>query len=195
MPDYADPRAQIDAFRANLGGQPDDERIVREHILHGTAYAIEDGVLYGLKQRVSAEYQLDPNRDVFVVGSAKLGFSVAPAKRYKPFGDHSDVDVAIVSHELYQTVWHEVHEYALSGADWPKRERFESYLAWGWIRPDLLPRSASFNFSNSWFEFFRALQSERVAGPYRIAAALYHDISFLVEYQKGAVSKCREDRV
>ena len=107
--------------------------------------------------------------------------------------DHSDVDVAIVSHELYEKVWHEVHQYSLGGADWPNQARFEKYLAWGWIRPDLLPRSTSFAFSNGWFEFFQGLKADRIAGPCKIAAAIYHDLSFLIKYQKGSVMKCRED--
>lgn len=193
MTDYPDALPRIEAFKAALLGQPDDEQVVRQLILHGSAFAIGDDALYTLKQRVGAEFGVDPNQDVFLVGSAKLGFSVAPSQRYKPFADDSDLDVAIVAHDLYQQVWHEVHQYSLSGGYWPDRERFEGYLAKGWIRPDLLPNSPTFAFSNAWFEFFRALKAERIGGPYKINAGLYHDMSFLVKYQKGAVTKCRED--
>ncbi|MFK4761455.1 hypothetical protein ACI3KS_11020 [Microbacterium sp. ZW T5_45] len=189
----ADHLSRVANFRQALTVEPDGEQIVRQHILHGSAVAISNAQEYALKKSVSSQFSVDPNQDVFVVGSAKLGFSIAPHKRFNAFNDRSDIDVAIVSHDLYFRVWHEVHQYSLQGADWPEQEKFKGYLAWGWIRPDLLPRSKQFQFSNSWFEFFRSLQQERVAGPFKVAAALYHDISFLIKYQHSAVEKCREE--
>ena len=89
MPENGESLARIDAFKANIRAQPNDEEIVREHVLHAPAFAVADGVHYALKRRISEKYSVDPNQDVFVVGSAKLGFSIAPAKRYKPFDDGS----------------------------------------------------------------------------------------------------------
>lgn len=192
MSDYGDVGPYLRTFRTTLSIQPDDELVVRERILHGATYAIDEEQHFDLKRRIAGELGTDMNTEVFVVGSAKLGFSIAPRKRYVKFNDHSDIDVAIVSHALYQRVWHEAHEYSLSGADWTNRERFERYLAWGWIRPDQLPRSESFTFSNAWFEFFRDLQRRRVAGPFKVAAAIYHDMSFLIQYQRSSVALCRE---
>ena len=125
------------------------------------------------------------------MGSAKLGFSISPSKRWRPFGDRSDIDVAIVSHDLYQTVWHEVYDYSVSGADWPKKDKFQQYLFRGWIRPDYLPSGPTFEFVESWWEFFRGLKADEIAGPYKIAGALYHDIEFLWKYHANAVAGCR----
>lgn len=191
--DYGDSADHVARFKAALCGQSNDETIVRGTILHGPSFAIEDEAHFGLKQRVATQMNIDVSRDVFMVGSGKLGFSIAPHKRYQPFGDRSDIDLAIVNHDLYQRVWHEVHAYKESGAHWPDQAAFEKYLSWGWIRPDKLPRSASFPFSNEWRDFFRSLQTQRVAGPYKVAAALYHDFPFFIKYQQRSVAACRTE--
>jgi hypothetical protein len=182
---------RIAAFRQALVPQSDDKAIVEQFLLHGQCFAIEETVEFQIKQRIAQEFDLNVLTDIFVVGSAKLGFSISPKKRWKHFGDQSDVDVAIVSHELYETVWHEVHDYATSNAYWPERGQFIKYLFQGWIRPDYLPSSASFTFSDRWWDFFRELKAQELAGPYKIAAGLYHDFHFLTKYHATAVATCR----
>lgn len=184
-----DPKKHFESF---LLAEPSDERLVNSKLLHGACYALSDDQHFALKEAISERFSIAPHQDIFLVGSARLGFSIAPHKRYRRFGDVSDIDVAIVSHDLYEKVWHEAHTYADSGADWPKRSRFEQYISWGWIRPDMLPRSPSFPFSEDWRQFFRELQQSRKFGPYKIAGALYHDMRFLTQYQQRAVKSCRE---
>ena len=133
-----DPRKKFEGF---LLREPLDERIVNSKIFHGGCYALNEEQHFTLKERIAAQFSLSAHQDIFLVGSAKLGYSIAPRKRYRPFSDTSDIDIAIVSHDLYQRVWHEAHTYADSGADWLKKEKFQEYISWGWIRPDMLPRS------------------------------------------------------
>ncbi|MGW5355313.1 hypothetical protein ACWERV_32940 [Streptomyces sp. NPDC004031] len=179
-------------FKDVLSSEVSDRRMVDAHILHGSCFAINDDDRYNLKEEIASEFSLKVHQDIFIVGSAKLGFSISPPKRYRLFGDRSDIDVAIVSHDLYEKVWHETHEYMESGAYWKEKQNFERYLAWGWIRPDKLPRSASFDFTDTWWNFFRSLQRSRRYGPYKIAAAIYHDMSFLTKYQMNSVAACRD---
>lgn len=183
----------IDRFKANLESHKDDEAFARKFILHGSCFALDEQKHYDLKDDIASHFSLEASTDVFIVGSAKLGFSIAPSKRFRRFTDDSDIDVAIVNHEIYARVWHEIHRYKLSGGWWPKRESFESYLSWGWIRPDKLPRSRHFSFTNEWWDYFRSLQQRRVGGPYKVAGALYHDINFVVKYQSNAIKLCRLD--
>lgn len=56
------------------------EKIVRANILHGSAFAIEDEARFALLDVVATQFELDANQELFVVGSAKLGFSIAPKK-------------------------------------------------------------------------------------------------------------------
>lgn len=179
-------------FKEALSSESNDRRIVDANILHGSCFAIHDDDHYSLKDEIASEFSLKVHQDIFIVGSAKLGFSISPRKRYRLFGNSSDIDVSIVSHDLYEKVWHETHEYMESGAYWEGRRDFEKYLAWGWIRPDKLPRGSSFEFTNSWWNFFRSIQRSRRYGPYKIAAAIYHDMSFLTKYQMRSVAACRD---
>lgn len=184
-------QSRVQEFRQALVIENDNRAIVERFLFHGQCYAISEDSHFTIKQRIAQEFGIDVSTDLFVVGSAKLGFSISPSQRWKHFDDESDVDVAIISHELYQTVWHEVYDYSNSGADWPNKERFQKYLFRGWIRPDYLPTGPTFQFVEQWWEFFRALKAEEIAGPYKIAGALYHDIEFLRKYHANAVAACR----
>ena len=129
-----------------------------------------------------------------MVGSAKLGFSISPAKRWKPFGEESDIDVAIVSTSLYTLLWQELA--AILTADptfnWDRHTPFAKYHVRGWLRPDMMPASPALGRADEWFEFFRSLTAEQVCGPYKISAGIYYDLDFLELYQSRAVEMCRE---
>ena len=144
-----------------------------------------------LKHRIATHFDVHPT-NVFVVGSAKLGFSIAPGKRWRLFGETSDVDVAIVSQSLYTNIWHEIS--ALLARDpfirWPKRAKYAEYQLHGWMRPDLLPTSQALQGAGNWFKFFRKLTAEGHCGPYKISAGLYYDMHFLEQYQARAVDLC-----
>lgn len=193
-PDSEHLSGRVDHFKQVLAEQADDHGIVNQHLLHGSCFAIDDDAVYSVKNAIAGQYGLQAITDVFVVGSSKLGFSIAPQKRYRHFGQTSDIDIAIINHDLYQKVWHEVDEYSRSGSYWPDKDRFNKYMSKGWIRPDKLPSSPIFGFAAEWFRFFRSLQANRIAGEYKVSAAIYHDMEFLVRYQSEAVSKCRNAR-
>lgn len=153
-----------------------------------------------LKRRVSAKFDIDPH-DVLVVGSAKLGFSIAPKKRWKAFDSdveeieqRSDIDVAIVSSQLYLKIWQQISQIS---HDLPQTSRknseWHTFHANGWIRPDKLPNYNGFTLRQDWFEFFRQLTNERVCGQVKIAAGLYYSMDFLTQYQNQSVIQCREE--
>lgn len=43
--------------------------------------------------------------NIGIAGSAKLGFSLNPSKKYKEFNDNSDIDIIIVSKRLFNEFW------------------------------------------------------------------------------------------
>ncbi len=59
------------------------------------------------------------------------------------------------------------------------------------MRPDHLPSEGGFTYRSEWFDFFRQLTSERVAGDYKVTAGLYREIYFLRAYQQIAIAACR----
>ena len=67
-------------------------QIVRKHIISGDCFILSQDKYFNLRSEVAEHFGLHPN-EVFVVGSAKLGFSVAPKKRFRPFRrNKSDID-------------------------------------------------------------------------------------------------------
>ncbi|WOX11222.1 hypothetical protein [Streptomyces sp. N50] len=58
---------------------------------------------------VATELGVDPIA-VQLVGSARLGYSMNPKKRYRKFHGGSDLDIAVVSPELFEKAWAELRE-------------------------------------------------------------------------------------
>lgn len=163
--------------------------IARKHIVFGECAVISSEKYFELRHRISEQFGVHTNQ-VIVVGSGKLGFSIAPRKRYRDFGDTSDIDVAIVSEDLFLSVWKDVHRYFAQGGYWEKKSDFFLYLFRGWIRPDKLPPDQDFEFSRHWAEFFDILSASRRFSTARIAGAIYQSWYFLESYQSIAISEC-----
>lgn len=163
--------------------------ITRKHIVFGECAVISAEKYYELRNCISEQFGIHTNQ-VIVVGSGKLGFSIAPGKMYRDFGDTSDIDVAIVSENLFLSVWKDVHRYFDQGGYWEKKSEFVSYLFRGWIRPDKLPPDQHFEFSRVWAEFFDALSASRRFSNARVAGAIYQSWYFLESYQSIAVAEC-----
>lgn len=45
--------------------------------------------------------------DIAIAGSGKLGFSINPEKNFKKFDENSDIDIIIISQELFYSFWKE----------------------------------------------------------------------------------------
>ncbi|GKV80986.1 MULTISPECIES: hypothetical protein [Pectobacterium] len=161
----------------------------RRFILHDDCQMIEAGQSYALKSKICDKLEVGFD-NVIIVGSCKLGFSIKPAKRFIPFGEESDIDIAIVSPHLFESVWKTAMEYKYSNADWPSKGNFFKYLSAGWIRPDKFPRGENFAFSTDWWEFFSELTNSRVYGDYKIAAGIYYNSFFLEKYQETCLEQC-----
>jgi len=70
---------------------------------------MSDNTHYGrydaFKQYMASKLQIHTG-NIAIVGSAKLGFSLAPKKAYRPFNnEESDIDLVIVSDSIFQKSW------------------------------------------------------------------------------------------
>lgn len=164
-------------------------QIVRKHVVFGDCAAMSQQDYFQLRQAVSAKFDLHPN-NVLVVGSGKLGFSIAPNKRYKLFGDRSDLDVVIVSDTLFDSVWRDLYRYSSTVGYWEREDEFRKFLFRGWIRPDKLPPDQHFEFSKLWWEFFNDLSASREYSASRVVGAIYRSWDFLESYQTIAINGC-----
>lgn len=164
------------------------EGVVRRHLIHGSCAKLSDDSYYDLRQQVSDNFSIHPN-EIVIVGSAKLGFSIAPQKRYREFCDTSDIDLAIISEKLFSKVWKDIFYYNCR-SDWNPKD-FSKYLFKGWIRPDKIPHDDSFTFANEWFEYFMKVTNSGHFGSIKISGGIYKDWNFLETYHANCVEKCR----
>lgn len=91
-------------------------------------------------------------KDVVIVGSGKLGFSIKPDKSdgryyaYKKFDfdKKSDLDVAIVSSSLFDSqllsLYDHTESYTIKTYSHADKKSFAFYILKGWLRPDYLPK-------------------------------------------------------
>jgi hypothetical protein len=180
---------KIRTFREDLL-QREVPELVQKHITYGNCFKLSVDSYIDLKSRIAQNFGIHPS-EVVVVGSAKLGFSIAPGKRYRPFGEHSDIDVALCSSDLFDAIWKDVFDYWARPEFWLGLDDFRKYLFRGWMRPDKLPPARSFTRGQDWWEFFRRLTMEGTFGPYKVRGALYKNWHFLETYQQECVRDCK----
>ena len=180
-------RQLISKFRSDLL-ELEIGRLVQRYITTGPSFLLDDDRYYLLRARVAAEFALHPN-EVLMVGSAKLGFSIVQNQRYQPFGEESDIDVAVVSSQLFDIFAQATFDYRQHSPYWPKYETFVKYMFRGWIRPDLLPPGLVQRMR--WWEFFRALTTEGRFGTYQIRAGLYKSWHYLDSYHSICIADCK----
>lgn len=154
--------AELMRFKLDCKEQSADE-VVQKHLIDGASY------FYGLYYDGYEEFHFKKSiasslnvhiRDIAIVGSGKLGFSIKPDKdspglyKFKVFDhDHdqdnenkkSDLDVAIVSSRLFDDQLENLYEHTdcYLNTVFPVKDRnqFSKYILKGWIRPDLLPEN------------------------------------------------------
>jgi len=86
------------------------------------------------KASLATELELDPYM-LLVVGSACLGFSLNPFKRFSEFGSRSDVDVAAVSERHFDEAWRWLRD--LGPENLPERDELEQEM-FKWHRRNLI---------------------------------------------------------
>jgi predicted nucleotidyltransferase len=173
------------AFLKAVGSASNDDEVMdlcRRHVLHGTPHVFrgnEDGY-YRFRKRIAEKFSISFH-EVYITGSAKLGYSMFEEKA---FDLDSDIDVALVAPTLYDRVMSEIYSYQMSLRESRRtvteRElemyhQFLEYTAIGWIRPDKLPYSFNVgNLKTDWFDFFRSISSGRSeAGDYSVNAGIF----------------------
>lgn len=146
---------------------------------------------------------------VRLVGSGATGFSLAPRNYPRAFHPQSDLDFAIVSPELFDSVWnilltwgHPVrHRVPAGDKEWFGDRQSEVF--WGWFQPEYLrystvvrPRVLSElrSMRHTWFRTFKELgihfPGTTVSGR-EASARLYRSESHLIHYQANGLSKLR----
>lgn len=185
---------KIEEFLESLVSTADEDGLVdfcRRRALHGTPAVFNgnEDAYYEFRKRIADKFRISFH-EIFITGSAKIGFS--PYK--KKFFDYDlDVDVAIISGALYDSIMASIHRYqmelrhdrkAVSYEELKDYHRFLEYGAMGWMRPDLLPTSFRvIELKKDWFDFFNSISHGRSeVGNYKVAAGVFKSYSYLESY-------------
>ena len=193
----------MEDFLATLVAIPDEEALVdfcRRRTLHGTPAVFNgnEDTYYEFRKRIASRFDINFH-EVFVTGSAKLGFS--PHKK-KVFDYDSDIDIAIISAGLYERIMFSIHDYqmelrenrkAVSYSELNGYHRFLEYGAMGWMRPDLLPTSFRVNkLKSDWFDFFDSIShGKSEVGNYKVTAGAFKSYAHLERYTLSGLRSLR----
>ncbi len=190
-------------FLENLALADTDEGLLdfcRRTSLHGTPFVFNGREVdyYNFRKRIANKFNINFH-EVFITGSGKLGFS--PRKR-KTFDYDSDIDVAIISPELYDKIMSYIHGYqmelrenrrAVSIRELEKYHQFLEYGAIGWMRPDLLPTSFRIReVKEDWFDFFDSISyGKSEVGNYKVTAGAFKSYAHLERYTLSGLRSIR----
>jgi hypothetical protein len=148
-----------------------------------------------VRERVAEKLNIGVE-NVLLVGSAKLGFSISEKKdrtkqiikpRYRAFNDESDIDIAIIDSELFDSYWEEIFGIHCRAQSWNQSYEFQNYFFRGWIRPDKFP--PSFERGVEWWKIFGDL-SRDVNIRRKVRGGLYKSEFFLARYQEVCLNEC-----
>lgn len=186
----------LDEFKSSLlDSSYTDIELVDRFIMFGTPFIFNENepLYFDLKKEVSNFFGTSIN-NVLVVGSAKLGFSIAPKKRFRPIQDDSDIDVAIVSDELFDTYWEKLFKFNINLVSRNETEQalYDKFLAYffrGWLRPDYFP----FRYAGKqeWFDFFKSISYKKY-DKRKVTGAIYKNEFFFKKYHEANIRNLRE---
>ncbi|THA02365.1 hypothetical protein [Rodentibacter pneumotropicus] len=175
---------------------------LRKHIIHGTPFIFKDNEdeFYEFRKKISNKWGI-LFHEVFITGSAKLGYSFF---KEKIFDENSDVDVAIVSSKLFDSIMKCVEDFqwklrnkiiSLSERDLNKYHEFLEYVAIGWIRPDKLPYNLykdDNRLQKEWFNYFNSISNGKSeVGNYKVTAGVYKSYYHFEKYTFSSIKqKC-----
>ena len=151
--------AELTKFKQDCKTKEKDE-IVQKYLIEGNCYFFElyfdEYEEFRFKKTIADSLKVHI-RDIAVVGSGKLGFSIKPNKdnpgfyEFKQFDEiydqdptmrKSDLDVAIVSSRLFDeqlvSLYDHTDCYSMTYKD---RNKFSKYILKGWLNPKFLPDS------------------------------------------------------
>lgn len=124
--------------------------------------------------------------ELVICGSAHLGFSPVPSKLGNPFDARkSDIDVAVVSQELFEMWWSELQSLSLTDK---KRSQIADNLFWGLIDPFTVLEVS--DIAQRWWD---ALGKLRPLQAFSVRGRVYKNHWSMQEYHRRAIIQARND--
>lgn len=192
---------ELDSLDPDNAEQLDD--FCRKHILHGIPHIFQNNEqsYFNFRCRIAKKYCV-PFHEIYITGSGKLGFS--PHKN-KDFDLDSDIDVAIISENLFDIIMFKILQFQMSlkanrrtltQHELKMYHEFLEYVAIGWIRPDKLPLSFQMSdLKQSWFDYFESISyNKSEVGDYKVAAGVFKSYFHYENYIVSGFNKIKKSR-
>lgn len=190
-------------FLKNLALTDTDESLLdfcRRTSLHGTPFVFQgrEDDYYNFRKRIAKKFDI-AFHEIFITGSGKLGFS---PRKNKVFDYDSDIDVALISSELYDKIMSYIHGYQMElrenrrSVSYRELERYHQFLEYGaigWMRPDLLPTSFRVkDIKGDWFDFFDSISyGKSEVGNFKVTAGAFKSYAHLEKYTMSGLRSIR----
>lgn len=191
-------QAEFDALLRVTASESDRKDFIRKYLFHGTPFVFKDreDEYFEFRNRIARHFGVS-FQEVFIVGSAKLGFSFV---KRTTFSYESDVDVVIVNDALFEEYCRQICDFQyqmdvsykmVSLDERTMYNQFLRYLVKGWMRPDKLPVSFQVDLlKNGWFDFFTSIShGKSEVGNYQVTGALYRNYYYLEKYHLSGIER------
>jgi hypothetical protein len=183
------PRAPADAvhLRSELK-RLSPEEFVNYHVLDRVPWIFSGRDQYiGWKTALAVDLSVDPFA-IHIVGSACLGFSLSPHKNFRSFHSASDIDIAVVSSQHFDSAWRWLRN--LGPLDSLTKGSFEEDM-FKWHRKNLVFEGTiatdrllgHLPFGPSWRRALGKAAQREPTVDREIKARIYRDFESLREYQ------------
>jgi hypothetical protein len=176
-------------------------------IFAGTPYVFESNPEVWTHARSQLAASLTSCEDnIYIVGSAKMGYSLAPRKFGRPFAPESDIDVVVIDSNLYDTMWTSIlrwhyrrrHRLPPRDRKWDTERREGLY--WGYLDPSRLhydgltrpaPLRAARKVSTAWFSAFKSLGLIPELAERNLGGRLYRSLTHAILYHDHGLREIR----
>lgn len=167
--------------------------VLNKHILDGDPICFNGDLdlIMNLKMSISDHFEIHI-KNIEVVGSSKLGISLSEERFGKPYNEKSDIDIVIVSSELFDVAWHELLKldfkyHKLTPKDIESLKDCYNTIHKGYIRPDKLP--ANIGFTKSWWQIFSELSNKEKYEYRKIRGRLFKNWWLVEKYYSIQLTK------
>lgn len=169
--------------------------IIQKYVLHEFPFyfATKKELWFDFKYKISGKFNI-PISSIFLVGSGQFGFSLNPKNKLRNFiedGEYtSDLDIAIVSSNLFNKYWDYIKEFSLTSLDDEEKvlkSKFLDYMLKGWIRPDLFPKN--YAEKQLWFEFFKSFNVEVNR---KVNCGIFRDEDCFLSYYTKSIKQIKD---
>ncbi|MBB1283224.1 hypothetical protein HRH25_02480 [Flavisolibacter sp. BT320] len=195
------------------------EEIFQKHLIELPTYFFQGylndpSLEYTIKSLISKTFSTHI-REVLIVGSGKLGFSLKPNNLFNEFDslysrsklnkDKSDLDIAVISNSLYESIGRKLYNYTAAYRDqWRVNEyysegqikrynvpicyKYFEYYTKGWFRPDFKPQGFEFCVDGK-YQDLKGLLYKKLNR--KVGIAIYQNWFYFMDYHLTNINNLR----